>query len=146
LKDERYLETATETIDQIIESQPIMVTFEHVVKREADFYNGEDINELFWIKGLLENEEKQLNKDNFKVLHDDLWHMFLPSLREVFSLMKSQLDLARTGGDKRLNVKKVVLIGGFAESKTLRGYLQEKLKKINTKLNSKVELIAPSIR
>jgi len=71
--------------------------------------------------------------------------MFLPSLREVFSLMKSQLDLARTGGDKRVP-QKVVLIGGFAESKTLRGYLQEKLKKINTKLNSTVELIAPSIR
>ena len=42
--------------------------------------------------------------------------------------------------------KKVVLIGGFAQSQALRDYLQKRLKKINEKHKSRVELITPSVR
>ena len=42
--------------------------------------------------------------------------------------------------------KKVVLIGGFAQSHALKDFLQKRLKKINEKHNSHVELIAPLVR
>ncbi len=42
-----------------------------------------------------------------------------------------------------LDLKKVILIGGFAGSVTLREYLKAKLKKFSAKLEDPIELFAP---
>ena len=84
-------------------------------------------------------------------------------MKGVASLMKSQLNLVRQARNGMPDVevrvvtaqvrlacwhllKKVVLIGGFAGSEALRDYLKKKLEKINSKHNSHIELITPTIR
>ncbi|OCK74689.1 hypothetical protein K432DRAFT_363277 [Lepidopterella palustris CBS 459.81] len=146
LKDELYLETGNESIDQIIESEAIMGNFEHKFKRQMNFRNRILADQRFYIRALRENREKNLSRGAFEVNSDDFWKIFLPSLQGVASLMESQLDLAREARNGPLNVEKVIVIGGFAQSPALRDYLQKKLKKINEKHKSRVELIAPSVR
>ena len=41
------------------------------------------------------------------------------------------------------NLQKVILIGGFAGSITLREYLKDKLRKFSSKLEDPIELFAP---
>lgn len=84
-------------------------------------------------------------------------------MKGVASLMESQLNLVRQARNGTPDVevravkaqvwltywhlpKKVVLIGGFAGSEALRDYLKKKLEKINSKHNSHIELITPTIR
>jgi len=67
LKDELYLETGNESIDQIIESEAIMGNFEHKFKRQMNFRNKSLADQRFYIRALRENREKNLNKGAFEV-------------------------------------------------------------------------------
>ena len=67
LKDELYLETDNESIDQIIESETIMGNFEHKFKRQMNFRNKGLADQRFYIRALRENREKNLSEGAFEV-------------------------------------------------------------------------------
>jgi hypothetical protein len=67
LKDELYLETGNESIDQIIESEAIMGNFEHKFKRLMNFRNKALADQRFYIRALRENREKNLSEGAFEV-------------------------------------------------------------------------------
>ena len=67
LKDELYLESGNESINQIIESEAIMGNFEHRFKRQMNFRTKALADQRFYIRTLKENREKNLSEGAFEV-------------------------------------------------------------------------------
>ena len=67
MKDEWYLETDIQSIDQIIESEAIMGNFEHRFKRQMNFQTKALANQRFYVSGLREDREKRFSAAAFEV-------------------------------------------------------------------------------
>jgi molecular chaperone DnaK (HSP70) len=64
--------------------------------------------------------------------------IFDPCLRQIRALMQDQISRARA---KNVEVDKVVLVGGFADSEALRRALETEIIRINDSHGSNVKLI-----
>lgn len=68
--------------------------------------------------------------------------IFIPSLKIIDGLMLEQIQYARSDNVK---VDKVVLVGGFGDSPSLRKFLQQSLEKSNEENMNNVELLHANI-
>jgi molecular chaperone DnaK (HSP70) len=66
--------------------------------------------------------------------------LFDKSLKTIEQLMLEQLKYARSSNT---NIDKVVLVGGFADSPTLKHFLTSSLIKVNKQFNTSSHLVAP---
>ncbi|KAM0169736.1 hypothetical protein ACHAPF_009685 [Botrytis cinerea] len=140
LRGEDYLEVNRSTIEGIIDK--LLVKFENDVKRNIDV--AADSVPTVWIDipGLRANKnpDKRFLNNRLKMGCADLKKIFDPLLERVSVLMKTQLDGAK---EKGLTVKKVILIGGFGESPSLRTYLKRQLAAIRNYHNDEIKLVFP---
>ncbi|KAK4240612.1 hypothetical protein C8A03DRAFT_13115 [Achaetomium macrosporum] len=123
LADETYLESEDSTINGFIEK--IMVSdFEYKLKRTFNCYSASGTKQ-FDIPGLRANPEKGFRKGSLQIPVTKIQEIFLERLDGIGSTMEEQIDRAL---EKDTKVEKVLLIGGFAESVSLRRYLSDRLK------------------
>ncbi|KAL2137237.1 hypothetical protein VTI74DRAFT_6448 [Chaetomium olivicolor] len=123
LADETYLESEDSTINGFIEK--IMINdFEYKLKRTFNCYSARG-NKQFDIPGLRADPEKGFRKGSLQIPVNKIQEIFLERLDGIGSIMEEQIDKAL---EKDTKVEKVLLIGGFAESVSLRRYLSDRLK------------------
>ncbi|MCJ1246533.1 hypothetical protein MMC30_003741 [Trapelia coarctata] len=139
LQDELYLEINGLTIESIVEKETI--DFENRLKRTFDIARSKFPVEEIFIQGLVANHEKRFSTNRLKIQKEDLNNVFKPRLKGVARLMREQLELA---SQKNLDVKKVILIGGFASSPSLQNYLRQELKRISEVRGRTIRLIDPN--
>ncbi|KAK0620779.1 hypothetical protein B0T14DRAFT_522135 [Immersiella caudata] len=141
LADETYLNTDESTIQSCIE-KIIINEFEYKVKRTFDCYTARN-PKSFDIPGLRANQEKKFQRGNVKILADDIKGIFLEHLEGVARIMEEQL-LAALG--RNIKVQKVLLIGGFASSISLRKFLRDRLDKFCASRNYPVPAFLPALK
>ncbi|KAK4170972.1 hypothetical protein QBC36DRAFT_305615 [Triangularia setosa] len=122
LADETYLNTDDSTIQGCIE-KIIMNEFEYKVKRSFDCYTARG-HRYFDVSGLRANSEKGFRKGSVRIPVDKIKEIFLEHLEGIATIMEDQILAAL---EKDIKVNKVLLIGGFADSVSLRKYLQDRL-------------------
>ncbi|KAH6646709.1 hypothetical protein BKA67DRAFT_524621 [Truncatella angustata] len=132
LKDEQYLETGFKTIDGIIER--IMVNeFEYRVKRSFDLRNVDSRRGVksFPVSGLLDNPAKRFSHECTMINLDtriNIKPIFVRLLEGIAAIMEDQINKALQKGCR---VEKVILQGGFAASKSLSYFIEDRLKRFN---------------
>ncbi|OBT51183.1 hypothetical protein VE04_08148 [Pseudogymnoascus sp. 24MN13] len=140
LQGEDYLEVNGLTIESIIDAQ--LFSFENEMKRSVDVVASNTPPEFVFIQGLQANPnpEKRFLNNRVKIECTDLKEIFVPFLEKVAVLMRAQLNGAK---EKGLNVKKVILIGGFADSPSLRSYITRELAMMQNHKGDRINLILP---
>ncbi|CZR60755.1 related to hsp70 protein [Phialocephala subalpina] len=133
LEEENYLEDRGWTIERIINIA--MLDFENRTKRKLDLTDPTLSIEGIVVQGLRPNTQKRFKNHCIIMARNDYMEIFRPLLRGIEKLMKEQLTSASEAG---IRVQKVVLIGGFAGSPTLRGYLTHQLKDFSS---NRIQLI-----
>ncbi|KAH8900614.1 hypothetical protein GQ53DRAFT_633221 [Thozetella sp. PMI_491] len=133
LKDETYLERENETIDGIIE-KIIINEFEYRIKRTFDYTTAKGLKR-FSISGLRDNIKKGFARGAVHIVE-----IFMQCLEGIAGIMFDQIAAAKKGGNQ---VKKVILIGGFGASPSLRKYLDRCLRKYCAETGSQIILLCP---
>ncbi|CAG8983994.1 hypothetical protein HYALB_00009003 [Hymenoscyphus albidus] len=137
LKDEDYLERNGISIRSIVDTE--VVKFENNIKRKIDIIRPTSVFEFVEIQDLRADPRKNFGRNRLRLTHNDLRGIFLPVLEKVSGLMERQLELAKM---RRINVTKVILIGGFANSPSLRSFLKRKLASIKSYQDEDIPLWA----
>ncbi|KAB5518088.1 hypothetical protein GE09DRAFT_1045090 [Coniochaeta sp. 2T2.1] len=137
LKDETDLEDEENTIAGCVER--IMINdFEYRLKRTFDCYTARGYKD-FDVPGLRENPEKDgFKKGRLRVHVGEIMNIFLTHLEGIGSIMEDQINAALAKGTR---VEKVVLIGGFAASISLKKYLEQRLKTFCDERNCHISLL-----
>ncbi|KFZ03935.1 hypothetical protein V502_10543 [Pseudogymnoascus sp. VKM F-4520 (FW-2644)] len=140
LQGEDYLEVNGLTIESIIDVR--LFDFENEMKRSMDIVTFNNLPDVIFVQGLRANPnpEKRFTKNRVKISRTDLKEIFDPFLERVAVLMRAQLQGAKENG---LNVKKVILIGGFADSPSLQSYLTRELAVMRNYKEDRINLILP---
>ncbi|KAJ8064182.1 hypothetical protein OCU04_006533 [Sclerotinia nivalis] len=129
------IETNGRTIQGIVDQQTIR--FENTLKRTMDVTNEQMPSIALHIDGIRENQEKGFLENRVKIKRNDFWRIFERCLRGIMDLMLDQIKLAQEAG---LDVKKVILIGGFSNNPSLRKTLERRLRKLRRDLKISIEL------
>ncbi|OCL14979.1 hypothetical protein AOQ84DRAFT_307992 [Glonium stellatum] len=139
LRDKTYLERGNTTIDGIIES---LVTgdFENRLKRQINLADKRLSKKQITLLGLREDARKNLDNNRINIEREDWERIFRQCLRGASTVMTEQLELARAQG---LQVNKVILIGGFAASPSLKWFLEKELHKLSEAYGSEIRLLRP---
>ncbi|KAJ9133270.1 Hsp70 family protein-like protein [Pleurostoma richardsiae] len=139
IKEERYLEQGLETLDGIVEKYMI-AEFEYKIKRNFD-YTVANGRKRVQIPYLRDNPERGISRSSFWIPMSKIKEMFLDCLRGVAKVMEEQIDGARRKG---VRVDKVILVGGFAASPSLKKFLERRLRDYSENNNCRISLISPS--
>ncbi|KAF2656351.1 hypothetical protein K491DRAFT_656655 [Lophiostoma macrostomum CBS 122681] len=139
LRDETYLEhTGSGDTVQTIVDRDIMPRFEESIKRTVRFSNPDQIY-VFRVPGLKESKTNPcLVKNALRMTHADMFQIFEPCFLGIARLMENQILSA---WDDDVNVEKVVLMGGFADSLALRRYLQHRVKRLQEGHHRTISLV-----
>ncbi|CAJ2501486.1 Uu.00g043390.m01.CDS01 [Anthostomella pinea] len=138
LDGEKYLEFGEVTLDTIVD-HIVLNEFEYKTKRKFDMYDKHKKYERYEIGGLRKNKEKDFMDNSLYVRSKDLKNgIFMGLLQRIASIMEDQIKQAR---QKEVPVDKVILIGGFAASPSLRRYLEERLAGISREYGHGIEMI-----
>ncbi|KAJ3571661.1 hypothetical protein NPX13_g5302 [Xylaria arbuscula] len=121
LKEEKYLIRGKTTIEGIVE-RILMNEFEYKTKRQFDIYDNERLHETYYCAGL-EDKFPRFVDDCIRVEHYEMEAIFSPCLEQIAKLMESQIKSTRLRG---IRVDKVIVVGGFAGSPSLQGYLMRR--------------------
>ncbi|KAF2178399.1 hypothetical protein K469DRAFT_731829 [Zopfia rhizophila CBS 207.26] len=138
LRDEKYLDSTDDgvTLQTIISG--IMDRFENPLKKGVDFKDNK-AEYSFYIQGLKANSKKPYLRKNRLVLnHQDMLQIFEPCFLGIQELLEGQIRGARELG---IDVDKVVLVGGFADSPSLFTFLRWKLGQISACHGTSIQLI-----
>ncbi|OIW35554.1 hypothetical protein CONLIGDRAFT_710725 [Coniochaeta ligniaria NRRL 30616] len=138
LKDETYLEDGENTIAGCVER--IMINdFEYRLKRTFDCYTARGYK-VFDVPGLRENPKKDgfMKGGRLRIHVGEIMNIFLTHLEGIGSIMEDQINAALAAGTR---VEKVVLIGGFAGSISLKKYLEQRLKTFCEERNCHISLL-----
>ncbi|PQE30977.1 hypothetical protein CJF32_00007970 [Rutstroemia sp. NJR-2017a WRK4] len=143
LQDEHYLLKNGETLDSIVNR--LIPDFENEYKRRVNVMKR--CGHRVYIAGLRSDEQmdrtgpaaKRFDINNLLMNRSDYKDIFMPLLRRISGLMDNQIEQAVA---RKLTVKKVFLVGGFAGSPSLRTYLKRHLDKVNEERNLDIELVA----
>ncbi|OTB01781.1 hypothetical protein M426DRAFT_265487 [Hypoxylon sp. CI-4A] len=139
LETERdYLEHGRITLDGIIENI-IINEFEYKTKRRFDIYDKQKMQETYYLAGLENDRRKGFWDSCIIVPHKQIEDIFLTCLTQIAAIMEAQIEMARAKG---VFVDKVVLVGGFAGSPSLREYLIRHLDSLSDRLGFDIELVA----
>jgi hypothetical protein len=94
-----------------------------------------------YIPGLKENREKNFKRGCYlRWTEQEITEMFEPSLAETEGLLERQLDQAL---EKRVTVSKVIVVGGFGESPSLRSRLTKLVDSKRNMAGSNIDIIWP---
>jgi hypothetical protein len=140
LRGEIYLEDrdAGLTIENIVEAE-ILPYFETDVKRYFRFDQTQSEYFVFRLRGLKESPvNSRLKQGAFVLTQTDLLSIFQPSLDTIHRLMEDQISSAIKGG---IVAKKVIVVGGFGDSPTLRDHLTTGLTQINRQRRTDIEIV-----
>ncbi|KAF2178402.1 hypothetical protein K469DRAFT_695689 [Zopfia rhizophila CBS 207.26] len=133
-----YLEQNGQTIDGILDAI-IMPEFETRIKKRATLNKGRDPPMIIDIPYLEEDKNTHyLRKGCIVTSHDDLVEVFSPVVKDISALMSDQI---RRATEADFEVDKVVLVGGFADSKVLQIFLEAELEKINKANRTAIQII-----
>ncbi|KAF1363129.1 hypothetical protein EJ07DRAFT_163038 [Lizonia empirigonia] len=136
LRRERYLKNEDNTIDSIIEVE-VMPKFETNIKR-AFQYNDTEVTYSIRIRDLKESRDDERIQKNFLVLtYQDIWTIFQPSLEKISTMIENAVLNAKIAG---YAVSKIVVVGGFGDSRCLQSYLLEQKNRLVRKLGSPLKL------
>ncbi|KAI1395126.1 hypothetical protein F4819DRAFT_506014 [Hypoxylon fuscum] len=134
------LEKGRDTLDGIVER--IMINdFEYTTKRRFDIYDKHKMHESYYCANLEDDWENGIWDSSIEVQHDQMEAIFTPCLAKIAAIMEGQIDSARSKG---IHVNQVILVGGFAESRSLQKYLTRHLRALSGMNNteSRVEAVA----
>ncbi|KAI3339160.1 hypothetical protein F4824DRAFT_456252 [Ustulina deusta] len=138
LKTEKhYLEHGKITLSGIVESI-MMNEFEYKTKRQFDIYDEQKMYETYYCANLEDNEDKGFWESCIVVRHDQIEAIFTPCLKQIAEIMEGQIESARAKG---IRVDKVILVGGFAGSPSLRGYLERHLRMLSIRIGFDVDWV-----
>ncbi|KAF7891902.1 hypothetical protein EAF00_008204 [Botryotinia globosa] len=143
LQDEDYLFKNGDTLESIVNR--LIPDFENVYKRRVDV--TESCGHRVYIAGLRGDEqmnrvgpaEKRFDANHLQMNLSDYQGIFNPLLNRISNLLEKQIQQAV---EKKLEVKKVFLVGGFGGSPSLRRYLKNWLAVKSGELKSNIELVA----
>lgn len=136
LEGEKYLERDNFTIEGIVDGLVLM--FENHTKRTLDVNDKNTPTERITVQGLRADDRKGFGVNRLFVTRNDFYRIFMPHLTAIGKLMKEQLEAAK---EKGYRVQKVVLIGGFSGSLSLRNYLKNQLKVISRAWEYQIRLV-----
>ncbi|KAF4977312.1 hypothetical protein FZEAL_6135 [Fusarium zealandicum] len=136
LDGETYLERENTTIQGIVE-KIMMDDFEYRIKRTFDCFSQIG-PKLFPVDGLKHKPSKNFRRGSIVVPREDINRMFLYCLEGIATIMETQITKAMRRG---YEVKKVVLIGGFAASVSLKEYLKRRLDHFNRGNSSRISML-----
>ncbi|KAI8948409.1 hypothetical protein F4801DRAFT_581388 [Xylaria longipes] len=138
--EEAYFAARGDTIDAIAETI-MMNEFEYRCKRSFDIYSEKKKDKAFACEGLEANRQKNFLRNRIMVKFEDIAKIFYKCLPGIEKLMLQQIEATREKGGV---VNKVILIGGFAGSPSLRKYLELSLRKYCASTMTSIEFIVPS--
>ncbi|KAF5572636.1 Hsp70 chaperone protein [Fusarium pseudocircinatum] len=138
LCEETYLNDGIETIHGIVE-RITLEDFEKRIKRGFDYKLSTSRKEIY-IKGLRDNRAKGFRNECLYVPRLKIQEIFFKHLDPIVEIVNSQLEAARGEG---YTIGKVVLIGGFGTSISLRQRLQEFLGEYSRDYSCRVTLMEP---
>ncbi|KAJ5645635.1 hypothetical protein N7507_011646 [Penicillium longicatenatum] len=101
----------------------ILPVFETNLKRVFDTSKGLNGDESFVVYGLDADESKGFAKNRVKVNWCDVAGWFQYSLNQIADLIQRQIDASK---HQEKAVKKIMLVGGFSQSPTLRHFLKKR--------------------
>ncbi|KAI1350063.1 hypothetical protein F5Y01DRAFT_165372 [Xylaria sp. FL0043] len=133
--EKHYLESGVITLDGIVE-HIMMNEFEYKTKRQFDIYDK--ISENYYCANLRDDPKKGFYDCNIYVRYDQIKAIFTPCLEQIARIMEDQIEAA---GQRGVCVDKVVLVGGFAGSPSLRKYLERHLRTLSSRVGCEMELI-----
>ncbi|XXG98242.1 peptide transporter ptr2 [Hypoxylon texense] len=137
--EKQYLERGRITLDGIIEDI-IINKFEYITKRQFDLYDDLRVHERYYCANLEDDADKGFWDSEIIVNHDEMRDIFIPCLENIAAIMEDQIVLAMGKG---VHVDQVILVGGFAGSPSLHGYLERHLATLSNRLGFDVELFRP---
>ena len=120
----------------------LVVKWENGDKREVDVYNSSQRLDSLFIQGLGKDEQKRFKKHRLFLNNDEMKDIFMPRLEGIGNLVKSQLRQAAENG---ICINKVILIGGFGESPSLKSHLRAVLGVERNLLDCPIEAVFPRI-
>ncbi|OQV02278.1 hypothetical protein CLAIMM_07504 isoform 3 [Cladophialophora immunda] len=120
LREEDYLRKEGEDFSRVIDR--LVVEFERVDKVALDDMFPDHIEKYYLkVHGLKKNKAKHFRSDLMRLDKDEIRSLFEPSLKAVAKLMEDQIQKTHAKGEVR--VQKVILMGGFGQSKALHSHL-----------------------
>jgi hypothetical protein len=149
LNDEfrKLLKERLEGVELIGHSKPVesiietaVLEWENEQKRTIDITNRRQGFDSVKIEGLQADPSRLFHEGQLSLTRPEVKRMFKPLLQDVARLVRKQLQQAK---EARHNVQKVILIGGFGESPSLRGHLQNVLQRERNILGEPIELDSP---
>lgn len=121
------------TREQIVEG--LVFEFERRVKRKLDLSPTNSCRQNFNVPGLQPNkpmdEAIACGSGKFVVTKEHFEAMFQPCVNSIFQMMGNQIRNCWNAGKK---VDKVILLGGFSDSPTIRYHIERKLRNLSKEL------------
>ena len=119
----------------------IVSNWEVVGKPDIDVDNRKTMDFHQYIPGLKENPEKNFRKGCYlRWTEQEIKEMFEPSLTGTTDLLERQLDQAFK---ERLTVSKLIVVGGFGESPSLRNRLTKLVESKRNLAGNEIDIIWP---
>ncbi|OBT41085.1 hypothetical protein VE00_09322 [Pseudogymnoascus sp. WSF 3629] len=131
----RHFEINGYTLDGILDEK--VLEFEDL-KTKLDIYDLKVQPEIFKINGIKPDPKRRLGNNSVEMNQKDFMAIFMPHLREIGKLLRTQLTSAREKGHE---LTKVPLTGGFSGSPSLKTYLKRLLQKISREFGYNIQLI-----
>ncbi|OAP55864.1 hypothetical protein AYL99_10016 [Fonsecaea erecta] len=129
-----------QSLDTIIES--LTNIFEVGDKRRVDVTNKRETFEQMFIPGLQADKERHFRPSLMSFSRKEMLQVFKPCLRGVAQLIRKQL---RGAEERGINIKSVILVGGFADSPSLRRYLQKIFRLERNLERQAIDILFPAV-
>ncbi|KAK5062683.1 hypothetical protein LTR84_004756 [Exophiala bonariae] len=126
------------SLDSIIRAA--VVNWENGIKRKIDVTNKDQYIDSIQIYGLRADPARRFAKNRVLLDRKELKDIFRDSLMGITDIMRGQL---RAADDKELTVSRVLLIGGFGQSPSLKSHLEKVLYKERNYQDLPIQLERP---
>ncbi|KAJ5161064.1 hypothetical protein N7492_006456 [Penicillium capsulatum] len=126
LHDRSWLKKDTESIESQWRSQ-VLPHFERIVKPRFDITEGLEGSEHFALYGLKADAGQKYPKNKIEVSRERVYEWFKESLQRIARLIQSQIARCK---QEKITVQKILLCGGYSQSKTLQHFLRDQFSDI----------------
>ncbi|KAJ9610003.1 hypothetical protein H2200_006333 [Cladophialophora chaetospira] len=116
-----------------------VLAWENGHKRQIDVTKRNEMPDAY-IAGLERDDSQRIGNNRVHFEYKEMKDVFKGCLRKVVVLMRDQLEKAREAG---VAVQKVILIGGFGDSTSLRCHLENVLSRERNLIGEHIQLMQP---